>query len=216
MKLVPPAKSVNLSSWNVAAIVKNISCIPTVTIALTARWSSSKISTAIFPFPPASPSSPRPPPSLLHPLISIFVSLRRITYESVKHFIIITTIIIFFSFFLFCFYYYLISTKYEHWLFQLFLIVLFSFNFYEWISFMIIQYLLTSDNTRLFIFSNDHIDAILRLVQSFYSIFYIFYALTHFIKRPNYGSLLPCTRRYVCTICTRRIAEIKITKNERE
>lgn len=47
MKLTPPAKSVSLSIWNVAAIVKKMSCMPTVTMALTARWSTSKMSTAM-------------------------------------------------------------------------------------------------------------------------------------------------------------------------
>lgn len=47
IKFTPPAKSVNLSSWKMAAIRKNIICIATVTIALIAKWSSSIIWTAI-------------------------------------------------------------------------------------------------------------------------------------------------------------------------
>lgn len=47
MKLVPPAKSVSLSNWKVAAIMKNISCMDTVTMAQIAKWSSSRIWTAI-------------------------------------------------------------------------------------------------------------------------------------------------------------------------
>lgn len=41
MKLAPPAKSVNLSNWKAAAIMKKIICIATVTIPLIAKWSSS-------------------------------------------------------------------------------------------------------------------------------------------------------------------------------
>jgi hypothetical protein len=47
MKFVPPAKSVNLSSWKVAAIVKNTSCRVMVTMAQIAKWWSSSIWTAI-------------------------------------------------------------------------------------------------------------------------------------------------------------------------
>ncbi len=41
IKLAPPAKSVNLSNLKVAAIMKNIICINTVTMALMAKWSTS-------------------------------------------------------------------------------------------------------------------------------------------------------------------------------
>jgi hypothetical protein len=48
MKLMPPAKSVTLSIWKVAAIVKKMICMVTVTMALMAKWSWSRMSTAIF------------------------------------------------------------------------------------------------------------------------------------------------------------------------
>lgn len=48
MKFTPPAKSVNLSIWNIAAMRKNVICMATVTIALIAKWSSSNTFTAII------------------------------------------------------------------------------------------------------------------------------------------------------------------------
>lgn len=48
IKFAPPAKSVNLSNWNIAAIKKNTICMETVTIALIAKWSSSNTFTAII------------------------------------------------------------------------------------------------------------------------------------------------------------------------
>lgn len=47
IKFTPPAKSVSLSSWKIAAIRKNMICIETVTIALIAKWSTSRMCTAI-------------------------------------------------------------------------------------------------------------------------------------------------------------------------
>ena len=49
MKFMPPAKSVNLSNWKIAAIRKNISWITRIVMAEIAKWSSSNenISTAI-------------------------------------------------------------------------------------------------------------------------------------------------------------------------
>ena len=47
MKFNPPAKSVSLSNWKVAAILKNITCIVTVIITQMPRWRSSKMWTTI-------------------------------------------------------------------------------------------------------------------------------------------------------------------------
>lgn len=48
MKLRPPAKSVNLSSWKMAAIRKNISWITKIVMPEMAKWSESRMFTAIF------------------------------------------------------------------------------------------------------------------------------------------------------------------------
>lgn len=53
MKFTPPAKSVNLSIWKIAAMMKNTTCMDTVTIALIAKWSSSNTFTAIISPPRA-------------------------------------------------------------------------------------------------------------------------------------------------------------------
>lgn len=50
MKFNPPAKSVNLSSWKIAATRKNTSWITSIVIAEMAKWSVSRIFTAIFTF----------------------------------------------------------------------------------------------------------------------------------------------------------------------
>lgn len=48
MKLTPPAKSVILSICNVAAMLKNTTCMETMTIALIAKWSTSNTLTGMF------------------------------------------------------------------------------------------------------------------------------------------------------------------------
>lgn len=48
MKFTPPAKSVNLSRWNIAAIRKNINWITSIVIPEIAKWSESKMFTAIL------------------------------------------------------------------------------------------------------------------------------------------------------------------------
>lgn len=48
MKFTPPAKSVNLSSWKMAAMRKNISWIVSIVMPEIAKWSVSRMFTAIF------------------------------------------------------------------------------------------------------------------------------------------------------------------------